>query len=67
VHPRYRQSALAARDTHKVAQRTILIDEATCSTLNERIAVESLGPVPFKGNATAADVFSVDPKNHRQP
>jgi adenylate cyclase len=51
---------LAARlETHtKVAQRTILIDQATRSALSERIAVEPLGPVPFK--AAAVEVFSVD-------
>src|SRR4029077_14339709 len=42
---------LAARlEQHtKVAQRVILIDEATRSSLSDRIAVEPLGPVPFKG------------------
>jgi class 3 adenylate cyclase len=54
---------LAARlETHtKVAQRVILIDQATRSSLSERIAVEPLGPVPFKGKAAAVEVFSVDP------
>src|SRR4030088_472906 len=53
---------LAARlETHtKVAQRAILIDQTTRSSLSERITVESLGPVPFKGKAAAVDVFSVD-------
>jgi class 3 adenylate cyclase len=53
---------LAARlETHtKVAQRAILIDQATRSALSTRITVELLGPVPFKGKATAVDVFSVD-------
>ena len=53
---------LAARlETHtKVAQRAILIDQATRSALSARITVEPLGPVPFKGKATAVDVFSVD-------
>jgi adenylate cyclase len=53
---------LAARlETHtKVAQRAILIDQATRSALSARITVELLGPVPFKGKATAVDVFSVD-------
>ena len=47
--------------THtKVAQRAILIDQATRSALSARITVEPLGPVPFKGKATAVDVFSVD-------
>jgi class 3 adenylate cyclase len=54
---------LAARlETHtKVAQRVILIDQATRSSLSERIAVEPLGPVPFKGKAAAVEVFAVDP------
>src|SRR5437762_277648 len=54
---------LAARlETHtKVAQRAILIDQATRSALSERITVEPLGPVPFKGKAAAVDVFSIDP------
>ena len=30
------------------------------SALSTRITVELLGPVPFKGKATAVDVFSVD-------
>ena len=53
---------LAARlETHtKVAQRAILIDQATRSALSARITVELLGPVPFKGKAAAVDVFSVD-------
>jgi adenylate cyclase len=54
---------LAARlETHtKVAQRPILIDGATRSALSERIAVEPLGPVPFKGKSAAVEVFAVDP------
>jgi adenylate cyclase len=58
---------LAARlETHtKVAQRAILIDDATRSALSERIAVEPLGPVPFKGKSAAVDVFSVDPAQKR--
>ena len=58
---------LAARlESHtKVAQRVILIDQATRSSLSERIAVEPLGPVPFKGKAAAVDVFSVDPGQKR--
>jgi adenylate cyclase len=58
---------LAARlETHtKVAQRIILIDQATRSSLSERIAVEPLGPVPFKGKAAAVEVFSVDPGQKR--
>jgi class 3 adenylate cyclase len=49
----------------KIAQRTILIDDATRSALSERITVEPLGPVPFKGKAAAVDVFSVDPERKR--
>lgn len=54
---------LAARlETYtKVAQRPILIDQATRSTLGDRIAVESLGPVPFKGKTAAVEVFAVEP------
>jgi class 3 adenylate cyclase len=58
---------LAARlETHtKVAQRTILIDEATRSALSERVAVEPLGPVAFRGKAAAVEVFAVDPGQGR--
>jgi adenylate cyclase len=54
---------IAARlETHtKVVRRSILIDQATRSSLGERVHVEPLGPVPFKGKAAAVDVFSVDP------
>jgi class 3 adenylate cyclase len=53
---------IAARlEVHtRVAQRAILIDAATRSALSDRITVEPLGPVPFKGKAAAVDVFSVD-------
>ena len=53
---------LASRlETHtKVAQRTILIDGATRSALNEGVQVESLGPVQIKGKATPVEVFSVN-------
>jgi adenylate cyclase len=52
---------LAARlETHtKVAQRTILIDQATREGLSERVTVEALGPVPLKGKAVPVDIFSV--------
>jgi class 3 adenylate cyclase len=52
---------LAARlETHtKVAQRTILIDQVTRSSLSESTAVEALGPVPFKGKSATVNVFSV--------
>jgi adenylate cyclase len=58
---------LAARlEAHtKVAQRAILIDQATRSALSERITVEPLGLVPFKGKAAAVDVFSVDSGQNR--
>jgi adenylate cyclase len=52
---------LASRiETHtKDAQRAILIDGATRAGLPERIEVESLGPVTFKGKSVPIDVFSV--------
>ena len=55
---------LAARlEEHtKVAQRVILVDQATRSALSERVAVEPLGPVPFRGKAAAVEVFAVAPK-----
>jgi adenylate cyclase len=58
---------LAARlEAHtKVTQRAILIDQATRLALGERIAVEPLGPVPFKGKAAAVEVFAVDPGQKR--
>ncbi len=58
---------VAARlETHtKVVQRAILIDEATRAALSERITVEPLGPVPFRGKAAAVEVFSVDPGQKR--
>jgi adenylate cyclase len=54
---------LAARlETHtKVVHRAILIDQATRYALSDRVVVEPLGPVPFKGKAAAVEVFSVDP------
>ena len=52
---------LAARiEAHtKVAGRAILIDRATRAALPERIAVDSLGDVAFKGFAAAVEVFAV--------
>ncbi len=52
---------LAARlEAHtKVAQRAILIDDATRSALGERFAVDALGAVPFKGKAAPVEVFAV--------
>jgi class 3 adenylate cyclase len=43
----------------KVAQRAILIDGATRDGLGERVAVEPLGPVAFKGKTVPIDVFAV--------
>lgn len=55
---------LAARlETHtKVVQRPILIDQATRFALSDRIVIEPLGLVPFRGKAAAVEVFAVDPK-----
>jgi adenylate cyclase len=52
---------LAARlEAHtKVAQRAILVDAATRSALGERLDVEALGAVPFKGKSAPVDVFSI--------
>ena len=54
---------LAARlEAHtKLTQRPILIDEATRTSLGERVQPEALGPVPFKGKAAAVEVFAVGP------
>jgi CheY-like chemotaxis protein len=43
----------------KVAQRAILIDAATRDGLGERVAVEPLGSVTFKGKTVPIDVFAV--------
>jgi class 3 adenylate cyclase len=53
---------LAARlEAHtKVAQRPILVDEATRAALGDQVAVEPLGPVALKGRAAAVAVFAVD-------
>ena len=52
---------LAARlEAHtKLAQRAILIDAATCAALSERVAVEAIGAVQFRGKAEPAQVFAV--------
>ena len=52
---------LAARlEAHtKVAVRGILIDGNTRTALGDRVPVEALGQVPFKGKAAAVEVFSV--------
>jgi class 3 adenylate cyclase len=54
---------LAARiEAHtKLAERAILIDSNTRQSLSERIDVESLGPVTFKGIAAAVEVYAVRP------
>jgi class 3 adenylate cyclase len=53
---------LAARlEAHtKVAQRAILIDAATRGALGERVQVEPLGSVQFKGKAATVEVVSVN-------
>jgi adenylate cyclase len=58
---------LAARlETHtKAVQRAILIDQATRSALSDKIAVEPLGPVPFRGKSAAVEVFAVVPGSKR--
>jgi len=43
----------------KVAQRPILIDGATREGLGERIAVEPLGAVAYKGKTVPVDTFAV--------
>ena len=43
----------------KAAQRPILIDGATREGLGERIAVESLGAVAYKGKTAPVDTFAV--------
>jgi class 3 adenylate cyclase len=52
---------LAARlEAHtKVAGRPILIDEETCSGLNDQVPVEALGAELLKGKAQAVAIFSV--------
>jgi adenylate cyclase len=54
---------LAARlEAHtKVAQRAILIDDATRAALGASLEAEPLGAVPFKGKAVPVDVFAVGP------
>jgi class 3 adenylate cyclase len=49
----------------KVTKRTILIDDTTRASLGERIVLEALGPVPFRGKSEAVEVFSVDPGQTR--
>ena len=58
---------LAARlEAHtKIAQRAILIDQATRDRLGERMVAESLGPVQFKGKTANVDVFATGPEQKR--
>lgn len=53
---------LAARlEAHtKLAQRTILIDSATCMALGGRIKVELLGASSFRGKAAPVEVHAVN-------
>jgi len=53
---------LAARiETHtKEAQRAILIDSVTREGLADRVPVEGLGSITFKGKAMPVDVFAVN-------
>jgi adenylate cyclase len=44
----------------KAVERAILIDAATRAGLRSDVAVESLGPVTFRGKTQAVDVFSVN-------
>jgi adenylate cyclase len=55
---------LAARlEVHtKTVARDILIDGATQAALGDRVPVEALGEVQFKGKAAAAPVFAVHPR-----
>jgi class 3 adenylate cyclase len=52
---------LAARlEAHtKEAKRTILIDAATCASLDGRVAVEALGAALIRGKALPVEVFAV--------
>jgi class 3 adenylate cyclase len=52
---------LAARlEAHtKVAGQCILIDEATRDAVGDSLQAQALGPVPFRGKATAVQVFAV--------
>jgi class 3 adenylate cyclase len=52
---------LAARlEAHtKLAERSILIDDATRAAIGGEIGVDALGPVLFKGKAAAVEVFAL--------
>ena len=54
---------LAARlEAHtKVALRTILIDAATREALGDRLQIDCLGPVTFRGKAAPSEVFALAP------
>ncbi len=45
----------------KEVHHAILIDSETRAAMGDRVDVESLGQVPFKGKAAAVEVFAVDP------
>jgi class 3 adenylate cyclase len=46
----------------KVAQRAILVDEATRDALGATVPVEALGPVAIRGKVHPVNVFAVKPK-----
>ena len=52
---------LAARlEAHtKLAARSILIDADTRAALGERLPLEAIGAVQFKGKAAAVEVFAL--------
>ena len=54
---------LAARieDHTKIAACPILIDRNTRDKLSERIGIEALGPVLFKGKSVPVEIFAVKP------
>jgi adenylate cyclase len=53
---------LAARlEEHtKVAQRMVLLDQATANALGGVIACTAIGPMQFRGKAAAVEVFALD-------
>jgi class 3 adenylate cyclase len=46
----------------KVAQRAILVDQATKDALGASLSVEALGPVAIRGKALPVNVFAVNPE-----
>ena len=46
----------------KVAQRSILVDGATCAALEGRIAAGPLGEVQLKGKSAKVEVFAIGPE-----